>query len=182
MTKVNTSGIEDVPGLQNASIAGDNATGRTQQIVVFRLGQEEYGLHIGQIKEVVITPAITRMPQAPSYMKGVANIRGNVIAMIDLEDKFGLSAAGSDHRNFTLVIASDEYKMGILVKEVPNTLTISADAISETVFAADGSSDHSYMKGIVKVEKRLIIMIDIFKVINDRDEQQLLKGKQSTAA
>jgi len=65
------------------------AHARTLQIVVFKLGQEEYGLHIDQIKEVVITPKITRMPQTPAFVKGVANIRGNVIAMLDLEEKFG---------------------------------------------------------------------------------------------
>ena len=74
------------------SDAGHEKAGNTtRQIVVFRLGQEEYGLPIEQIKEVVITPNITRMPQTPAFVKGVANIRGNVIAILDLEEKFGLA-------------------------------------------------------------------------------------------
>src|SRR5215831_2270733 len=138
----------------------------TQQIVVFKLGQEEYGLNIDQIKEVVITPTVTRMPQTPHYIKGVANIRGNVIAMLDLEEKFGLqqSKERPNGDNFTLVIESEEYKMGILVREVPNTLSVSSSSIEETIFTGDHQSEQSYVTGIVKLDKRLIIMIDIFKV------------------
>lgn len=151
--------------------------GNTQQIVVFKLGQEEYGLRIDQIREVVITPHITKMPQTPAFMKGVANIRGNIIAILDLENKFGLEQPeGSDkkEKNFTLVIESDEYKMGILVHEVPNTLSIAASDVSDSLFSGD-QPEQAYVTGIVKSEKRLIIMLDIFKVINDKEAQQLFK-------
>jgi purine-binding chemotaxis protein CheW len=151
---------------------------RNMQIVVFKLGQEEYGLRIDQIKEVVITPNITRMPQTLAFVRGVANIRGNVIAILDLEEKFGLvrnEEKKSNGNNFTLVIESEDYKMGILVREVPNTLSISSASIEESVFTGDHQSEQSYITGIVKLDKRLIIMIDIFKVISDQEAQQLFK-------
>lgn len=146
---------------------------KTRQIIVFKLGQEEYGLNIDQIKEVVLTPTITRVPQSQSFIKGVANIRGNVIAMLDLAEKFGLHQPGDQEQNtnhFTLVIESDDYKMGILVRDVPNTLTISTDKIEDSFFAG-AQADQSYITGIVKLDKRLIIMIDIFKVVNEREAQ-----------
>lgn len=154
----------------------------TLQIVVFKLGQEEYGLHIDQIKEVVITPTITRMPQTPAYVKGVANIRGNVIAILDLEEKFDLArpaSAPTSQNNFTLVIESEDYKMGILVREVPNTLSISSASMESSVLTGDLQSDQAYITGIVKLDKRLIIMIDIFKVISDQESHQLLKKQIS---
>lgn len=153
-------------------------THSTQQIVVFKLGQEEYGLNIGQIKEVVITPTVTKMPQTPAYIKGVANIRGNVIAILDLEEKFGLQRAeqSKSGNNFTLVIESEDYKMGILVREVPNTLSISSANIEDSIFTGD-HQDQAYITGIVKLEKRLVIMIDIFKVITEQDANQLFKSK-----
>lgn len=155
---------------------------RNIQIVVFRLGNEEYGLNIDQIKEVVITPSITRVPQKPAFIKGVSNIRGNIIAMLDLEEKFGLRATIDEHAgsNFTLVIDSSEYKMGVLVKEVPNTLSIAESAIEEFTLAGDDNAEQSYIKGIVKIGKRLIIMIDIFKVLTQHEEQQVFK-KQTIA-
>jgi purine-binding chemotaxis protein CheW len=150
----------------------------TQQIVVFKLGQEEYGLPIDQIKEVVITPTITRMPQTPLFVQGVANIRGNVIALLDLENKFGLQRNNDSVHSgnqYTLVIESEEFKMGILVREVPNTLTISSGDIESSIFMGDQQSEQAYITGIVKLDKRLIIMIDIFKVINEQEAQQLVK-------
>jgi purine-binding chemotaxis protein CheW len=169
--------------IQNNQTKAAAAEGvRNQQIVVFKLGKEEYGLSIDQIKEVVITPNITRMPQTPPFVKGVANVRGNVIAILDLEVKFGLSHPSDDadlRSNYTLVIESDEYKMGILVREVPNTLSISAASIESSVFAGDQPGEQTYITGIVKLDKRLIIMIDIFKVIVDQESQQLFKKQTS---
>jgi purine-binding chemotaxis protein CheW len=104
-----------------------------------------------------------------------------VIAILDLEEKFALARnqETSKGNNFTLVIESDEYKMGILVREVPNTLSISSSNIEDSVFTGDSQAEQSYITGIVKLDKRLIIMIDIFKVINDQEAQQLFK-KQNT--
>jgi len=82
------------------------------------------------------------------------------------------------NNSFTLVIESEDYKMGILVREVPNTLSISSANVENSVLTGDLQSDQAYITGIVKLEKRLIIMIDIFKVINDQETQQALK-KQS---
>jgi purine-binding chemotaxis protein CheW len=163
--------------IKQSTKSSNNIQSNTIQIVVFKLGQEEYGIHIDQIKEVVITPTITRMPQTPTFVKGVANVRGNVIAILDLEEKFGLlrSETLQNGNNFTLVIESEEYKMGILVREVPNTLTISTSNIEGSIFTGDLQSEQSYITGIVKLEKRLIILIDIFKVINDQESQQLFK-------
>src|SRR5690606_8957833 len=148
-----------------------------------RLGHEEYGMPIDHIKEVVITPAITRMPQTPSFVRGVANIRGNIIAILDLEEKFGLrsnaesEASGS---NFKLVIESEEYKMGILVREVPNTLSVAVSSIENAIFTGD-QSEQAYITGIVKLDKRLIIMIDIFKVIADQESQVFKKPSAQIA-
>lgn len=148
--------------------SGDNS--EYAQLIVFKLGHEEYGLHIDQIKEVVLTPQITGMPQTKSYVKGVANIRGNVISIIDLEQRFSLS---TDHRKevgrYTLVVASEEFKIGILVTEVPNTLSVKSTEIEESCgLVADGSLESEYIKGIVKRKGRLIILIDIYKVMNTK--------------
>lgn len=141
------------------------------QLIVFRLGDEEYGLQIGQIKEVVPTPHITRLPQTPPYVKGVANIRGNIIAVVDLEEKFGLKQKADDSaNNYTLVVESDEVKMGILVRELPNTLNVKQSQIEDSAnIIQDGGADQSYIKGIVKMEDRLIIMLDVFKTMSESE-------------
>jgi len=156
-------------------------TSRTLQIVVFRLGNEEYGLHIDQIKEVVITPNITRMPQTPPYIKGVANIRGNVIAIFDLEERFNLARTiQTQGSKYTLVVESDEVKMGLLVAEVPNTVTVNKSDLDESIgIINDANAENNYIKGIIKTGKRLIILIDVFKVI---DQEMSVAIKKAAVA
>jgi purine-binding chemotaxis protein CheW len=142
------------------------------QLIIFKLGDEEYGLSIDQIKEVVLTPNIAKVPQVPSYIKGVANIRGNIIAILDLEEKFGMKKSkidqdinkNSNSANYTLVVESDKYKVGVLVKEVPNTLSVSLKDIENYTHFASNSSDENYIKGVAKFGKRIIIMIDMIKL------------------
>lgn len=154
-----------------------NTSQRLLQIVVFKLGHEEYGLHIDQIKEVVITPNITKMPQTPSFVKGVANIRGNVIAIFDLEERFNLvRAMETKGSKYTLVVASEDVKMGLLVSEVPNTVSVNASDLDESVSVInDAHAETNYIKGIIKTGKRLIILIDIFKVIDHEMTNTLKK-------
>lgn len=138
------------------------------QLIIFKLGSEEYGLSIDQIKEVVLTPRVAKMPQTAPHIKGVANIRGNIIAIMDLEQKFGLSQdeKGTAHANYTLVVESDEYKVGILVREVPNTLSIQvSDIDTASNFIQYSSLDADSVIGVVKSCERMIILIDMIKMI-----------------
>ena len=162
----------------NNNVSNDEAQDQksfgTHQLIVFKQGSEEYALHIDQIKEVVITPNITKMPQTPEYIRGVANIRGNIIAIVDLEEKFGIKNKRQTEdvfeKNYTLVIESDEIKIGILVKDVPNTLSVSEKDIDDAVnVVTDSSAEKNYIKGIVKIKDRLVILIDIFKVMSKSD-------------
>ncbi|GAA4846303.1 chemotaxis protein CheW [Algivirga pacifica] len=134
---------------------------RNNQIIVFKLGGEEYALFIDQIKEVVVTPHISKVPLTPSYIRGLANIRGQILSIVDLEDKFGLNASVKDSESYCLVVESADYNMAILVQEVPNTLSVADDEIEYTnsVFT-EQVEGKSYVKGIVKLGGRLIILID----------------------
>lgn len=140
------------------------------QLIIFKLAGEEYGLSIDQIKEVVLTPRIAKMPQTPSYIKGVANVRGNIIAIMDLEQKFGLNEERAKVKeltaNYTLVVESDKFKVGVLVKEVPNTLEIGAEDIDKASdFVQYSSLDANSLVGVVKSGDRMIILIDMIKLI-----------------
>ena len=167
----------------NSNTVTASNSNRSLQIVVFKLGHEEYGMQIDQIKEVVITPNITRMPQTQSFVKGVANIRGNVIAIFDLEERFNLERTKAQSGNrYTLVVESEEFKMGLLVNEVPNTVSVNAANLDESVsIINDVHTESNYIKGIIKHDNRLIILIDIFKVI-DQDMTATIKKASAVAA
>ncbi|UKN01601.1 chemotaxis protein CheW [Paracrocinitomix mangrovi] len=152
--------------------------GTLVQLIIFKLGEEEYALNIDQIKEVVLTPGIAKIPQTPDYIKGVANIRGNVIAIVDLERKFNLSdtAKLEEKGNYTLVVESDSFKIGILVKEVPNTLTVAEKDIDNSTTVLQYSNlDQDCIRGIVKSGERMIIMVDMIKMMEAEDLNKLTK-------
>jgi len=159
---------------KEANEQGEVATGPVYQVIVFRLGTEEYGLMIDQIKEVVITPKIAKVPLMPSYIKGVANIRGNIMAIVDLEEKFGLkdetTTSDPTTKYYSLVVESEAFNMAILVKDVPNTLSVTESQIDRTGGIITGqSAEKQYIKGIIKTGERLIILIDIHKIITKED-------------
>ena len=169
MAELKELSIEEVK--QEAANAEKQKVAESQvQLIVFRLANEEYAIPIDHIKEVVITPGIAKMPHTPSHIKGVANIRGNIIAIMDLEEKFGLgdhlTPSNSGH-HFTLVIESEDFKAGILVKEVPNTLSVGVSSIDNSSNIMQYSRlDENCIEGIVKDGDRLIILIDIFEMMS----------------
>ena len=152
--------------------------GPTIQIIVFKLGGEEYALEIDKIKEVVPTPPIAKVPLSPDFVKGVANIRGNILAIVDLEIKFNLAMQTQHDEkvpHYTLVVDGDDLNMAVLVRQVPNTLTVALEEIDQSPSIIQGQSEEkSYIKGIVKLEKRLIILIDLHSIISKGDLQTAL--------
>lgn len=143
---------------------------RQLQVVVFRLGNEEYALLIEQIKEVVPIPPVTKVPLLPSYFKGVANVRGEVLAIIDLEEKFELQKSDKV-ANFCLVIESKAYKMAIMVKDIPNTLNIFESEIDHSPnLIQEFVGQKNYIKGIIKTEEKLLVLIDIFRIVENDSE------------
>lgn len=164
--------IEDVKREAAQHVESNKKVERTQ-LIIFKLGSEEYALEIDQIKEVVLTPRIAKMPQTADFIMGVANIRGNVIAILDLEKCFGLSsseATAAETANFTLVVESETFRVGILVKEVPNTLSVAVNEIDNSSnFVQSNTVDESTIKGVVKSGDRLIILIDMIKLMESDD-------------
>ena len=166
-TSANDYTLEDVKR-EVAQEVQKKEQGKRIQLIIFKLGDEEYGLSIDQIKEVVITPRIATIPQTPSYIKGVANIRGNIIAIMDLEDKFNLNKKAITELSgyYTLVLESEKYKVGILVNDVPNTLAVySNDIDNASSFVQYSTLDDSSITGVVKSGNRMIIMIDLLTMI-----------------
>ncbi len=144
------------------------------QLIVFKLEGQEYALFIDQIKEVVITPPLTPVPLTPPYIKGVANVRGEILAMIDLGERFGLKKQEQESTlkklNFTLVIADEEKKMGLLVEELPQTISILETDMIQPSLIYQTEEEKNYIQSIARLQtkentQRLIIVIDLSKII-----------------
>ena len=142
-------------------------------LVVFPVGNEEYALPIDVVKEVVKTPPIAKIPQVPEYIMGVANIRGNVYAIIDLTERVGLTKTEGESEGetrFSLVIHHDEIKVAVAVNKVPDTIVVGNNEIDQSPGVFNQSAmDETFIKGVVKRDKQMIIVIDILAMIVNGD-------------
>lgn len=155
-------------------------------LIVFKLGSEEYGIKIDQVKEVTVTPNVTRMPRTPHFIKGVANIRGDIIAIMDLEERFGISPAPlandlNPNITYTLVIEAKEYSIGVIVREVPQSLNMSMTKIDKAPsFLQDINIHENYIEGLAKVNNRLIIVLDMYKILTHEEIRELKSTKSDS--
>ncbi|QIL77860.1 MULTISPECIES: chemotaxis protein CheW [Hymenobacter] len=146
------------------------------QLIVFRLGREEYGIRIEQVKEVTITPEIARMPKTPPFVKGIANLRGDIIAIIDLEERFQLRSTTEalPATTYTLAIEAKDYTIGLVVREVPQPLSIPVSIIEKAPeFIQDANIQDKYIEGIAKLDGRIIIVLDMLKLLTPTEIMQL---------
>ena len=147
------------------------------QLIVFRLGDEDYGIRIEQVKEVTVTPDVARMPKTPPFIKGIANLRGDIIAIIDLEERFRLRPAGRElpERSYTVAVEAADYTLGLVVREVPRPFTLPLSQIEPAPeFVQDSSTRDKYLEGIAKLpEGGIIIVLDMRKLLTPTEVMKL---------
>lgn len=146
---------------ESSDYSGDNL-----MLIVFVVEKEEYALPIEMVSEIVKTPPIANIPQVPDYVKGVANVRGNVITILDAGLRMGQSSDLEKLPSHLMVIKSDEYSVAIGIDQVPNTLMVNRSEIDHSSeLMLHSALDEIYIKGIVKKEQRMIILIDILEMV-----------------
>jgi purine-binding chemotaxis protein CheW len=134
------------------------------QLVSFILGQEEYALDILLVQEIIRMLRITRVPRAPHYIEGVVNLRGNVIPVFDLHRRFGLSERVNSERTRIIVVKVQEIIAGLVVDGVSEVLRLPQAAV-EPVSSLVTAVDTDYIQGIGKKDNRLLIMLNINRVL-----------------
>lgn len=145
---------------------------REGKYLTFALGSEEYGIGIIKVREIIGIMPVTPIPKTPKYVKGVINLRGKIIPVVDLRLKFGLDER--KHTQYTCIIVVEiDYKdsvlsTGIVVDQVNEVANISADDIEDTpTFGVD--IDTSYILGMAKSKKNVRILLEISKVLGAGD-------------
>jgi purine-binding chemotaxis protein CheW len=142
---------------------------RTGKHLTFLLDDEVYGIEILKIREIIGIMDITPVPQAPPYLKGVVNLRGKIIPVVDLRLRFGFPERPHDERTCIIVVelASKEGRVsvGIIVDSVSEVAHISEADVEETPELGDGF-DAEYILGMAKLRGRVVILIDIGKVLS----------------
>ena len=139
------------------------------QMVVFGLGSEMYGVNIAMVESIIKMQAITKMPHAPYYVEGVTNLRGKVLPVLDLRRRFGMPPQEADKHSRIIVININQTGVGMIVDGVSEVLTVPEQSVEPTPPMA-ATVDAAFITGIAKLEGRLVILLDLDRVLSIHEQ------------
>lgn len=131
-------------------------------LVTFQLGREEYGVEIASVQEIIRATDITPVPGAPSHVRGVINLRGKIIPVVDLRRRFALEVVENSESQRIIVVEMGEKRIGMLVDGVSQVIRVPAGVVEEMPEEAT-TVDENFIRGVGKLENRLIIILDLNK-------------------
>lgn len=143
-----------------------------RQFVEFKLGDEEYGIDILQVKTIERMIPITRVPKAPSFVEGVINLRGEIVPVIDLKRRFDLPESQTTDNTRIIIVTVDDLTVGMIVDSATEVVHLSQDAI-EPAPTITGGIDSNYLDGVGKIDGRLLILLNAAKVLKSQEINQL---------
>lgn len=149
------------------------------QLIVFKMGSEEYAIPISCVQEIILKQETTKMPQTPSFVEGIINLRGKIIPIIDGKKKFGLaddSSEGSEDKIMVIDLAQDI--IGLVVDEVYEVVHVPVSQIDKP--PVEVNTENNFLMGVAKFEGRLIILLDPQEVLSV-NETTALKGLSELA-
>ncbi len=136
------------------------------QMVVFKLSNEEFAVEVSSVEAIIKLQAITKVPHAPAHVVGVTNLRGNIVPVIDLKKRLSLPATENSLDTRIIVALLQDSKVGMIVDAVSQVIEIDDSQIEPTPQIST-SIDSTYIRGIVKVENLLVIMLDLAMIFSD---------------
>ena len=142
------------------------------QLVTFSIGEEEFGVNILKVQEIIRTMEITKVPRSPDFVEGVINLRGKVIPIIDLRRRFGLAPRPEDKDTRIIVIEINSIIVGFVVDAVSEVLRIPASTVGPPPPVVAGV-ESDYISGVGQLADRLLIMLDLDRLLSSEDISML---------
>ncbi len=143
-----------------------------QQIVVFELAGEQYGVEIAAVESILKPQPLTRLPRTPHFVEGVTNLRGRVLPVIDLRRRLGLPAGETGPQTRLIVVSLGGALIGLVVDGVSEVLSL-PEGVVEPPSPLVTSLDTAFIQGIAKLPGRLIILVDLRKVLTIEEQVEL---------
>lgn len=148
----------------------DQIKSKDMQVVVFSLGGEEYSVDISMVREIIRMVDLTRIPKLPEFIEGVINLRGQITTVIDLRKRFEMEPVVNDNNRIIIVDSKGE-PIGIIVDSVSEVMTVPPGQI-EDMPSIKHARTQEYLKGICKVDDRILILLDLDKILTELEFAQ----------
>jgi len=142
----------------------ETVEGNELKVIIFELAEKEYAIEVDVVQGIERLISITRVPNTPSYVKGVTNLRGIVTPIIDLRERFGLELKEVDDRTRIIIVSLEAYNVGLIVDAANDVLDIPRNAIGPQPDVV-GSVQSEFIAGVAKIDSRLFVMLDLQKVL-----------------
>ena len=142
------------------------------QLVVFKLGEETYGVDIGTVREIIALQPITRLPGAPEFVEGILNLRGHVIPVLDLRRRFGLPGAEATRDTRIIVVEVGAHTLGMVVDAVSEVLRIPAETV-ERPHELTVNVDVAFLQGVAKLDQQLVILLNLEHLLKSHEQHAL---------
>ena len=146
-----------------------------EQLVILRLGTEEFGIPVQYVTSIIGMQPITRIPRAPSFLEGVINLRGQITAIVDLRKRFRMETKVHDKATRLVVMTIEDIVVGLIVDAVYEVLRIPRTEIGAAPSVLQSESESRYVAGVGKVGERLIIIMDVRELLTKREIESVEK-------
>ncbi|GIP46647.1 Chemotaxis protein CheW [compost metagenome] len=147
--------------------------GEELKVIVFKLGHEEYGIDVDKVQTIERMMPITRVPKTYAFVKGVINLRGVVIPVIDLRGRFGLPEAEYSDQTRIIIVAANEMEVGFIVDSANDVIDLDSDLIDSPPDVVGGIKA-KYLHGVARIsEERLLVMLNLSEVLSRKEIIQL---------
>ncbi|CAJ36055.1 chemotaxis protein CheW [Methanocella arvoryzae] len=148
-------------------MAEDTSISGEMQLVIFKLGTEEFGVDISQVREIIRVGEITRIPGSPRYVDGVINLRGQVTTVVNLRTRLGLDGKDMDSNARIMIMEVNKNVVGVIVDSVTEVKNLASAQIEPLPQALSSAISSEYIQGVGKIDNRLLILVDLKQVIRD---------------
>lgn len=150
----------------------ENLNSRGGKFLTFFLKDEEYGIEIGKVQEIIGMLPITRVPRTPPFVRGVVNLRGKIIPVTNLRFKFGMEECADSSETCIIVVKTQGVEIGVIVDKVSEVIDISENEIEDAPsFGAEISVD--YLLGIGKAQDKVRLLLDIDRILSNSENNYL---------
>jgi purine-binding chemotaxis protein CheW len=147
--------------------------GVEMKVVVFSIGNEEYGVEVDKVRTIEKMLPFTRVPKTPAFVKGVINLRGVIVPIIDLRSRFGLVETAYTSNTRLIIVSAADLEVGLIVDSANDVINVDSDRIEQPPEVVGGIRA-KYLQGIVKLEQsRLLVLLNLQEVLNKSELIQL---------